>query len=118
MGIDGQVVTIDVARGQKEVVDRGLIDQATQRLDRLEAGDAAGARGHREVDHEVARKRHARQAQEVGRARNQGELVGVGGQVRIVDRQDGVGRIEAERRWGVTDAPDLAVERNVRGVHG
>ena len=35
LGIDRQVVGVDVARGDQDVVDRALVDQAAQRQDRL-----------------------------------------------------------------------------------
>ena len=63
LGIDRQIVGIDIARIQEDIVDRGLVDPAAQRQDRLQAGDRARAPGHREVDDEVVLERHARHAQ-------------------------------------------------------
>ena len=64
---------------QKQIVDRGRVDQAAQRQDRLQTRDRARARRDREVDHEAVLERHTRQAQEVRRAGQERELVGVDG---------------------------------------
>ena len=96
--------------GDQHVVDRALVDQAAQRQDRLQAGDGCWCRP-------VTVKLITKPLTSGSPARswkpeaNEDELVGVDGQVLVVDRQDRVGRIPAERRRRVVDVADLAEER-------
>ena len=90
LGVDAQVVAVDLARVGQDVVDRALVNQAAQGQDRLQAGEVAGAGLDAEVDDEVADQVVAGQVCEP--AGEERERVGIGRQVVVVDRETGFRR--------------------------
>ena len=54
LGVDAQVVGVDVGVADQDVVAGALVDQAAQRQDRRQAGEVGGARRDAEVDRQAA----------------------------------------------------------------